>query len=1211
MKIVFVFTLLLSIGFNLNAQEAPKGILNEIKMTESNEETNQNRAFNSEVMITRTENKAIETLKTLIKRKANTREEVDLLYRLAELYMRRAKSGRFFDLDQRLENRLQKLGMTQQKTKDALKQALQIYSQILNRFPNYSDLDYVLFNSALAYSQLHELEKSKKHYLQLVQQFPKSDLIPDALLEVGEIFYQQKNFQTALSKFIKIEDYIKSRAYPYGLYKSAWCYYNLKETDKAIEQLVRVVKQNPADDKIERKHNLRRESLRDLTLFVGESVPPQKLFGFFDKLATPQELGEVMVALTGLFESHSRYKEISIFTEEYIKNYPTSPQSPVLYSKLVQTLETLKKRDQVIKKLAEMADYCKSENENLECKVEFKKVSLEIAKKWWDIWLKNKSHTEFSLLTEKAFENLLSLDDVKAPDSVSRYAFAELLFQQNKFEAALEQYKQVSEHKQIENSLKHDALYGALYSCEKWLEKTEKDSLVELQKNLATRYITEFPQGEHFKPTSYKLGFIFYKQKQYEAALKYLAVLTQDTKTPQQLLEKSQDIILDIYNIKKDYVTIQKFSAQYEETSSQQARKDQFKKIKLEANYSQIQEESKKQKVEEQIKTLMKFSSENSKTSLAQQSHWQAISIAYSNKLDTLGAKLSVDYVEAYPQDNKSKDALKEAIRAFIDSAYLKEAIVTIEKLNKIDSTQLAQNQELICDLTKIENQLSLARDCYAKLLKQGSASSKPSLLKKMLSTFKDSDSKEYANLQDEILKLNIEPYATEILISQAQKLLEKGQMTAAFNMSLKINARPVTEDIRAEARLIQAKILEKEFVSQSVKTREDKLAMVLAMKTEKLDKSFTAYSSAIKMAQSEKVQIAGLQGIDRLYSHFIDSVSNMPLPESLSAADKQSLRTELAKLVKPFEDKRKTNTEKLHQLSKLSLTASAETVWSELALDKSVEPSIKFPTPESLLAYVPATLNWQNLKAPERVQQTNGRCDEKNLHVDSLNSCYFANQFSALEKQARQLTATPAYRAAGLYYLSLAAEKQEQFEKAIWLANKILDLRPQDSLALYQKTKVLYSVEGLNSSLNFFEKLVDIKKFSNEVQIISAIKAFSDREFSNAKKDFSGLSIQQNYNYGVELLHIESEIQTGQLEKAIELTKSYMSVAKSTDKINLELAMARLYESFLFDDGKALQSYQKAASISQNTDQRNWILKKIEFLKHNKNQLSSNVGGE
>jgi hypothetical protein len=40
--------------------------------------------------------------------------------------------------------------MNQQKANDALKQALQIYTQILSRFPNYDDLDFALFNSALA-----------------------------------------------------------------------------------------------------------------------------------------------------------------------------------------------------------------------------------------------------------------------------------------------------------------------------------------------------------------------------------------------------------------------------------------------------------------------------------------------------------------------------------------------------------------------------------------------------------------------------------------------------------------------------------------------------------------------------------------------------------------------------------------------------------------------------------------------------------------------------------------------------------------------------------------------------------------------------------------------------------------------------------------------------------------------------------------------------
>src|SRR3989338_10011298 len=135
------------------------------------------------------------------------------------------------------------------------------------------------------------MEKAKALYSQLITQYPNSVLIPDALLEFGETLYNQQNFIAALDKFKTLEKYPNSKAYPYGLYKSAWCYYNLKNSDQGIKQLLAVVKQNPADSKDDKKYNLRREALRDLTLFVGETLAPNEVFGFFQKITTEEELG--------------------------------------------------------------------------------------------------------------------------------------------------------------------------------------------------------------------------------------------------------------------------------------------------------------------------------------------------------------------------------------------------------------------------------------------------------------------------------------------------------------------------------------------------------------------------------------------------------------------------------------------------------------------------------------------------------------------------------------------------------------------------------------------------------------------------------------------------------------------------------------------------------------------------------------------------------
>jgi tetratricopeptide (TPR) repeat protein len=1169
------------------AVEETKGLLSEIRLND-NEDQNQNKSFTSEVMITKAENKAIESLKNIIKKKTGTREEADLLYRLAELYMRRAKSGRFFDLDKSSENKLKSLGLHAEKARDGLKQAIQIYNQIQSKFPHYHDLDYVFFNSALAHSQLKETEVAKKNYLQLISQFSTSELVPDALLEVGELFYQQQNFHAALEKFKDIEKYPESRAFPYGLYKSAWCYYNLKNTEAGINQLLLVVKQNPPDAGDSRKYNLRKEALRDLTLFTGETLPAADLLGFFKKICTEDELGDVIAGMTDLYESHSRYKEISVFVDEFIDRYPHHKQTPKLFSKLVETLETLKLRDKVIKKLADMGSFCKDEK-NPDCKTEFKRVSLDISKKWWDIWLKNKSNTEFSVLTEKAFENLLSQDNPESPDFTSRFAFAELLFQQNKFDRAAEQYEQVSLQKQPTAAIKHDSLYGSLFSVEKQLEKKENSDLTEKQKQLALRYINEFPKGEHFEEVVFKLGFIAYSQTQHDLALSYFNSLFKSVKD-EVLREKAEDLVLDIYNIKKDYVTIRKLADSFTEKTKKADRKLNLAKISEEAHYADVQKNAKELASDKQIDLLLSFSNEHQKTKLGQDSYWQSISVAYANKLDVRGAELSLNYVNQYPSDKRNVDALKESVKAFIDAGHLSSAVKTLQVLAEKDPANAEKNTQLMCDLWQIQASNTDARRCYQNLLKITSKENKPAVMGKLLKTFTDTNSSEYQELQRNILAADIEPYATQILIRQAKAILEKGDAKQAFSMSLKINARPVSEDQRAEARMIQARILENEFVSQSVKSREDKMAMVLAMKTEKLDKSFTAYSSAIKMAKDEKIQAEGLRGIVRLYTHFIDSIGHMPMPATLAQADQDALKNELAKVVQPFSEKLKSTIAKLNELGETAVSSSvrepASTAmnWNSLRPESVYEPSVQYPAANKL-----STLF---------------------LADSEINSLIKEKKLKKAEEKALQLTRTQEKRPQGLYYLSVIAEAEQNTDKSLWYVNKALDNKTDFAEAQYQKAKVLYSVEGFNSAFKYFEKALNTLENQTESRLMVALKAFSDRDFKKANEEFSRFSNDQLYNYGVDLIFAESKLQTGDAENALKVVES--SFQKNPERVEPDLVFAKIYEGYLFNKEKTGFYYKRALGKAKTADQQNWLNKKLEFLKLNKNnQITSYVGGE
>lgn len=1186
--IFFIFNVQL-----LASQENLKGLLPEIRINSDNEDTNMKKSFNSEVLITKSENNAIKSLIKIIAANKNKKEEVELLFRLAELYMRRAKSGRFFALDESLNYRLKEQGINNQKTNDSLIQAIKIYDQIRNRFPEYKDLDYVLFNSALAHIQIKEPDKSKKYYTQLVTEYPNSDLVPDALLELGEIHYNQRNYQTALDVLKKLEKFPKSKAYSYGIYKSAWCYYNLKNTPASINQLLTVVKENPAKSVNEKKYNLRHEALRDLTLFVGETLQANEIFSFFQDITTEEEFGEIILSLASLYESHSRFKEINIFTKKFIEHYPQSKEAPKCYSKIIDTNETLKQRPLVIENLVEMSKFCRQEKVDPTCTAEFRRVSLEISKKWWEIWLKNKNNLEFSLLTQKSFEILLSNEDSIHPDSKSRFAFSELLFQQEKYLEASQNYEIVSKQLNVDKSLGHDSLYGAIFSLEKLLDKDKKENkeIVNRQKELGLRYLKEFSNGEHLIEIQYKLGYIAYKQSEYDLSLSYILTILKNTKYT-ELRIKAEDLTLDIYNIKKDYLSIQNIAKNILPQTQSNDRKLMLKKIIEEANYSQVQLELKSLTIVKQIESLNIFAKNHADTKLGQDAYWQSISMAYSNGYDVLGATLTTDYIKLYPNDSRKLDALKDAAKAFLDSGNIKSALGILKDLIAIDKNNSLVHEELICDLLKIDMQTLESRKCYKNIISKAENSTKSNLFKKLLLTFKKEEGIEYQEIEKQILTSNIEPFATLILTNHANTLYEQKNYTDAFNLALKINNRSVEASFRAQARLIQAKILENEFVSQSVKAQENKLALVISIKTEKLDKAFTAYSSVIKMSKSEQTQLQALKGIDRLYTNFIDSFTNITAPDSLNLQEKAELKKELLKLTQPFVDKKKINNEQIATLSIKFPIGSKITQWSDLSSEATAEPQIKFPEYKK---FKPILLS-----------------NQKFLHINTLIE---KNKYDEAELAALNITSTRDNRLLGLYYMSIISEAKNEIEKSLWFLEKTTSLlidenQKYDEFINYQKGKVLYSADDFDSALPYFEKILNMKDVPPQVICAKAVKAFSVGDYVTALKELTRLSPVQIYTYGVDLLHIELIFRQGDKLQASKLSQVYSDF--EANRVSLILEQARISESIDLKKDDTLKLYQKALSLAKDSEQQLWIKRKIEFIKINiNNQITSYVGGK
>jgi len=296
-----------------------------------------------------------------------------------------------------------------EKGSEAVKRAIKIYSKIETEFPHFNQMDAVLFNNAFAHQQVAKFKESNILYERLLAKFPKSPLVPDGTLAYGELLYDQGKFAAALEQFQRLEKFPNSRVYSYGMYKAAWASYNLRDSETATKKLVQVVKNNPPlkDGEVPtNRHNLRKEALRDLTIFIGDSYPANKLYSFFEDITTEDELGQSMMDLAKLYDSHSRQKEMNIFLDEYIDKRPSGPDVVKSHLMLVEANETLKTRDQFLEHMQLASDLChkdvswetaqKLDDLNVSCDEGFLGTSLDMGKNGWKSGLRT-SKTLLSL----------------------------------------------------------------------------------------------------------------------------------------------------------------------------------------------------------------------------------------------------------------------------------------------------------------------------------------------------------------------------------------------------------------------------------------------------------------------------------------------------------------------------------------------------------------------------------------------------------------------------------------------------------------------------------------------------------------------------------------------------------------------------------------------------------------------------------------------
>lgn len=921
--------------------EPPKGnTLDSLRYIEGNEKENEKRAAKTELLVAASEKRALAQLKKLIRKHRGTYIEADLWFRMAELHMRRSKTERFFELHRQSDTvvNLAPRKVKKASSKKEVVKAVGIYEKLQRNFRKFEKMDLVVFNNAFARQTLGQNKTAARLYADLIKLFPRSPLVPDAHLAIGEIQFEKQKFQVALAHFLAIEKHPTSRVFPYGMYKAAWTYYNLRKEDLGLKKLEEVVAfgKMVEEQNIDSRLDLRKEALADMTIFYEDVYPSSQAYSYFSNQAGTLPVTPVILKLSYIYDRHSRWQDKLTVLTDLMNKQPYAKLIPEVHDQLIWNYENMKKRELAVKQMERFYETCESdsrwtkkqlsgaesdyqadlksgvkglEKPKLEkivdgCQKMINATSLKLAGKWLRTWKKNQGHIVFADSAEAAFAIYLRKSKRSKVANAARFTYAELLFQRKKFRDASLQYALTAESTN-EKKLKHDSGYAALLSLEKAVGDKWTSSDEDRFKVLAQSYVKANPDGKFRLDIEFKIGLIAYDKERYdEAAPIFLGLGRKYGKTEKGL--KAQDLYLDILNIKKDYAALTAFSKELLGIGGSKERLDKLSRVYQQAWFLQIQNLEEKKDYAKAITEYQKFTKENPTSSLAEKAWWNMSQLLYKTLRYPEAAATSLTFFNKYPKAKQAQDALLKAAQTYESLGQLKQAVVVLKKLMKVDAANEQKWMALAADFSYLSHQNSQAKKWYKILWKSENPAIASNALEQLLKIAEvENDQVAIKRYQAEALKQNIQPRASLVQLDRVEVLYKAGQSSEAFIQAKKVlnMGKMASKYAKSKARFIQARILEDEFRKQSVKTRAERVALVLGMKTEKLEKAQKAYQSAMRYGDPY-VGVESLKRLAGLYQTFVSDLKTMPLPAGLTADDEPTFRGEITQLSIPLEEK-------------------------------------------------------------------------------------------------------------------------------------------------------------------------------------------------------------------------------------------------------------------------------------------------------------------
>jgi tetratricopeptide (TPR) repeat protein len=249
----------------------------------------------------------IEQLQIVLARRSQESRRPDLLLRLAELYVEEYrflffKENEYYQLLLKKEQKPKKV--EHNLSKPMLVKANQVCFEILKSRVPFNSMDKVYYFLAYNHQELGEDKKAMQFYEQLIREFPKSQFAAEAYRNLGEFFYNERQYQKAVFYLEKASQFSSVPSLPRTYYKLAWSYFRLRNYEKALSTMKAAIDKANSDEKF---LSIKEDAIKDLVFFYSEAGEFDEAKRFFSTLPGGADtLIQALLRLAKTYESQGK-----------------------------------------------------------------------------------------------------------------------------------------------------------------------------------------------------------------------------------------------------------------------------------------------------------------------------------------------------------------------------------------------------------------------------------------------------------------------------------------------------------------------------------------------------------------------------------------------------------------------------------------------------------------------------------------------------------------------------------------------------------------------------------------------------------------------------------------------------------------------------------------------------------------------------------------